>query len=155
VGVVVRALHALSPPAWPRAIHFTGATAALPVLRVCLSSGDHAEPPSPPRFTYTCAYEGRGAWKDAGHGCRPSAAEGPACPHAGPSRYGLLQAPWQRKLRSSRSLGEALCLLLSAAAGQNLTRQSDCLATVPGRSPAAYEVRSGITDEANRLLGHC
>jgi hypothetical protein len=59
-------------------------------------------------------------------------------PHAGSSRYGLLQAPRPRAPRSSRSPGEALCLLLSADEGHNLTRQSDCLATVAGPSPAAH-----------------
>jgi len=44
-------------------------------------------------------------------------------PHAGSSREGLLQAPLPRAPRSSRSPGEALCLLLSAAERHNLTRQ--------------------------------
>jgi hypothetical protein len=58
--------------------------------------------------------------------------------HTGPCRYGRLQAPWQRKLRSSRSRGDALCLFLSADEGPNLTRPGDGLATVSGRRPAAY-----------------
>jgi hypothetical protein len=51
VGVVVRDLHALRTPAWPRAIRFIGSTAALHVLRLSLPRGDHAEPLSPPRVT--------------------------------------------------------------------------------------------------------
>jgi hypothetical protein len=58
--------------------------------------------------------------------------------HTGPGRYGRLQAPWQRKLRSSRSRGDVLCLFLSADEGQNLTRPGNGLATVSGRRPAAY-----------------
>jgi hypothetical protein len=45
--------------------------------------------------------------------------------HTGPCRYRRLQAPWQRKLRSSRSRGDVLCLFLSADEGPNLTRPGD------------------------------
>src|SRR4051794_420199 len=97
---------------------------------------DYADPPSPPRCIRAGASEERCAWKDVGHGCRPAAANGPACLSHRAEQIWTASGPRECKLRSSRSLGEALCLLLSADEGQNLTRQGDCLATVSGRSPA-------------------